>query len=138
SGTVEGAVNGLCHSYTGGVKVGKKRIIPNPRVVLIFWGHNYITNSMDVTALAQLLSDLVTGPFMNGLVQYGVSQGSVVGQVVIATNQKNPAPATLDEKQALAQIRSCIDAGIITPAPSVNETNLLYFLFPPTTTQLKL
>jgi hypothetical protein len=138
SGTVEGDVNVECHTYTGGVKAGKKHVLRNPGIVLVFWGHNYITNPNDVSALVQLISDLVTGPFMNGLVQYGVTRGSIVGQAVVDTDLHNPAPATLDENQAQAQISSCIKAGIITPAPSVNETNLLYFLFPPTTTQLKM
>jgi hypothetical protein len=135
-GTIEGGVNGRCHTYTGGVKPKQKRIIANPRVVPIFWGHNYVTNSNDVTAGVKLISDLVTGPFMNGLVQYGVGRGSVASQFVIDTNRSNPAPTTLDETQAQAQIISWLNAGTVTLAPSVDETNLLYFLFPPTTTQL--
>jgi hypothetical protein len=138
SGTVEGGVNGQCHTYTGGVKAGQKHIMRSPRVVVIFWGHNYVTNTNVVTSVVQLVSDCVTGPFLNGLVQYGVGRGSVAGQFVIDTNQNNPAPATLDEKQAQTQIISWLNAGTVTPAPAVDETNVLYFLFPPTTTQLKL
>ena len=138
SSAVEGEVNDGCHAFTGGVKAHQKHIMPNPRVVPIFWGHNYVTNPNDVTAVVQLLSDLVTGPFMNGLVQYGVSRGSVASPITIDTNPTNPAPGTLDEKQALAQIVSWINASTVTPTPSVDETNLLYFLFPPTTTQLTL
>jgi hypothetical protein len=138
SGKIEGGVNGRCHTYISGVKANQKRILGNPRVVLIFWGHNYVTNSNDVTAGVQLISDLVTGPFMNGLVQYGVDRGSVAGKFVIDTNRNKPAPAMLDEMQAQAQIISWLNAGTVKPAPSIDETNLLYFLFPPPTTQLTL
>jgi hypothetical protein len=132
SGTLEGEVNDLCHSFTGGVKVGKKHIMGTPHVVAIFWGQD----SNDVTALGQLLADLVTGPFMNGLVQYGVGRGSVT-TITVEDDRKNPAPATLDKPQVLDQLNKWFQDGTVSPAPSVNETNLLYFLFPPTTTEVK-
>lgn len=135
-------VNQNCHTYTGGVKANQKHVMRAPRVVIIFWGHYYTTNSDVVSAGVKLISDLVTGPFKNGLVQYGVGQGSVAGHIVIDTNQNSPAPMTLDENQAQTQIISWIKPStgtpIVTPAPSVDETNLLYFLFSPTTTQLTL
>ena len=135
-GRVEGDVNGICHGYTGGVKANQKHVMGNPHIVVIFWGHDYETNSDDVSAVEQLITDLVTGPFMNGLVQYGVGRGRVAGHFVIDTNKDHPAPTTLNEKQAQAKIISWIKTGTITIAPSVDEANLLYFLFPPTTTQL--
>jgi hypothetical protein len=134
--TAEGGANCICYGYTGGVKANQKHVLRNPKVVIIFWGNNYVKNSNDVTAGVQLISDLVTGPFPNGLVQYGVGRGSIAGQIVIDTNPSNPAPATLNVTQAQAHIVSWINAGTVAPAPSVDEANLLYFLFPPTTTQL--
>ncbi len=132
TGTVAGGVNDDCHSYTGGVKAGKKRIMRTPHVVAIFWGQN----SNDATALGQLLSDLVKGPFTNGLVQYGVGRGSVT-TITVNDDQKNPAPATLDRPQVPDQLNKWFQDGTVSPAPSVNEMNLLYFLFPPTKTEVK-
>jgi hypothetical protein len=135
---VEGGVNDKCHNYTGGVKAHQKHIMRNPRVVVILWGHYYRTNPNAGAFAVKLISDLVTGPFMNGLVQYGIGRGSFAGQIVIDTDQNNPAPASLDETQVQDQLMKWIQASTVLPAPSVNETNLLYFIFPPTTTQLKL
>lgn len=52
-------------------------------------------------------------------------------------DQKNPAPATLDSSQVPDQLNKWFQDGTVSPAPSVNETNLLYFLFPPTKTEVK-
>ncbi len=98
----------------------------------------YRTNPDAASFAIQLISDIVTGPFMNGLVQYGIGRGSVAGSVVIDTDSNNPAPAALDESQAQAQLIRWIQSGNVSPAPSVNETNLLYFIFPLTTTNLTL
>ncbi len=136
SGRVEGEVNKECHGYTGGVKANQKHVMGNPHIVVIFWGHEYVTNSDTVSAVVQLLTDLVTGPFMNGLVQYGVGRGRVASHFLIDTDKDHPALTTLNENQALAEIISWIKAGTIANAPTLDETNLLYFLFPPTTTQL--
>ncbi len=48
-------------------------IMPKPFVVPIFWGHDYVANRDTANKLQQMISDLVTGPFMNGLAQYGDS-----------------------------------------------------------------
>ena len=44
-------------------------IMPNPRVVPILWGHDYVANPATAKAVEQMVSDLVTGPFMNGMAQ---------------------------------------------------------------------
>jgi hypothetical protein len=127
-----GSVNSGCHTYTGGVKAGKKHIMRTPQVVAIFWGQN----SNDVTPLGQLLSDLITGPFMNGLVQYGVDRGSVT-TIPVNDDQNNPAPTTLDKSQVAQQLNKWFQDGTVSPVPAVNETNLLYYLFPPPKTEVK-
>jgi hypothetical protein len=50
----------------------------------------------------------------------------------------NPAPVTLDRAGVISQLKQWITNGTVTPAPTVNENNLEYFRFPPTTTQLTL
>lgn len=139
NGTVEGEVNGPCHDFTGGVKANQKHIMPHPRVVVILWDHYYRTNPDAASFAVQLVVDLVTGSFMNGLVQYGIGRGSLAGQIVIDVDPDNPAPASLDEDQVKDQLIQWINKpGAATPAPSVDEANLLYVIFPPTTTNIKL
>lgn len=134
----EGGVNGQCHDYTGGVKANNARIISNPGIVLILWGNYYNIRADALTSAQTLMTDLVTGAFMNGLAQYGVAPGSLVSSVVIDTNAQNPAPKTIDENQLQDKLINWIKAGTVSPTPSVNEANLLYFIFPPTDTQLTL
>jgi hypothetical protein len=134
----EGGVNSQCHAYTGGVSVNSKRILRAPSVVLVLWGSYYKSNPDVVSAAKTLITDLATGPFMNGLAQYGVGPGSLKGAVVVDTDSSNPAPQSLNEVQMVNQLKTWIKGGSISPAPAVEESNLLYFIFPPTTTALTL
>jgi hypothetical protein len=135
-----GGVNSQCHTYTGGVPANSKRILRAPRIVLVLWGAYYNDNADVVSTAKQLMTDLATGRFMNGLVQYGVGSGSLEGTIVIKTDSTNPAPQTFNDVQMVAQLKAWISSSpaTISPAPAVNESNLLYFIFPPTTTQLTL
>jgi len=90
-----------------------------------------------------MISDLVTGPFMNGLAQYGIQRGSVTPPVVI--DDSNP-PATLtytDSKGQLVdeitkQLIKWIKEDRIVPAPpSDDDVNQLYIIVPPLQTQIK-
>jgi len=113
--------------------------MPNPRVVPILWGHDYVANPTTTKYIEQLVSDLVTGPFMNGLAQYGVRRGSVVTPIVI--DDKNP-PSTItwydSNNQLIDQITkqliSWIDAGLVPPPPSGSDINQLYLIIPPSET----
>jgi hypothetical protein len=70
-GKVVSDVNQTCHSYTGGgVTRHGKRIIRHPNIVVIAWGHFYVVNPNVVAAGVQLLTDLVSGGYLNGLSQY--------------------------------------------------------------------
>lgn len=111
-------------------------IMPKPVVVAIFWGHDYVVNPTTVTNLKQMLSDLVTGPFMNGLVQYGVQRGTLLAPIVIDDTQP---PATIVYTDTQNHLRdditkkliSWIDAGRVPPPPSPSDSNQLYLIFPP-------
>jgi hypothetical protein len=50
-------------------------IMPRPKVVPILWGHDYLANPKTTNNITRMISDLVTGPFMNGLAQYGIQRG---------------------------------------------------------------
>jgi hypothetical protein len=130
-------VNGCCHSWTAGVQPNSKHVIRSPRVMVILWGHYYETSSDAVAYATQLVTDLVTGPFMDMLCQYGVAKGSMAGTAVIDTSQLNPAPDTIDSDGIKKQLKQWFNANTI-PAPANNEESLAYFIFPPTTTELTL
>jgi hypothetical protein len=132
-----GATNSICHCYTGGVSVGGGRRIRVPRIVLVLWDHFFITNPAAVTNAQQLITDLVTGPFMNGLVQYGISRGSLVNTITLDTNTF-PAPTNWDSNgnNDQAQVLAFLNNNNISPKPAVNENSLLYFFLLPTSTTL--
>jgi len=67
-------------------------IMPKPVVVPISWGHDYVVNTAASDQLKQMVSDLVTGPFMNGQAQYGVRRGTIIERAII--DDTNP-PATI-------------------------------------------
>jgi hypothetical protein len=112
--------------------------MPNPVVVPILWGHDYVVNPNTTKLIEQLVNDLVTGPFMNGMAQYGVRRGSVALPVVI--DDTNP-PATIvwtDQHgnlvdQVTQKLISWIKAGYV-HAPPANNLNQLYLIIPPTQT----
>ena len=89
--------------------------------------------------IEQLISDLVTGPFMNGLAQYGVRRGSVATPIII--DDTNP-PSTITYADAnnqlvdqiTKQLISWIEAGLVPPPSSVSDINQLYLIIPPTET----
>ena len=129
-------VNGCCHSWTSGVQPNSKHVIRHPRVFLILWGHFYETDADLLTHSYALVRDLIGGPFMNNLCQYGVSAGTMAGSGTIDTNDLSPAPATLDGDGVKTQLKSWF--GDIIPTPALNEESLLYFILPPPSTKLTL
>jgi hypothetical protein len=114
-------------------------IMPKPLVVPIFWGHDYVTNPTTAQYLQQMISDLVTGPFMNGLAQYGIQRGSMQAPIII--DDTNP-PATIiyyDGNKQLQdditkQLIKWINAGTVPSPPSPTDINQLYLIIPPSET----
>jgi hypothetical protein len=106
-----------------------------PHVIPILWGQVYAENPTTVTNISDMLSDLVTGPFMNGMAQYGVQRGTVAPPIVI--NDPSP-PKTIvyrDTNNHLQdditkQIKAWIAAGLVPPPGSSNDTNQLYLVIP--------
>jgi hypothetical protein len=114
-------------------------IMPKPVVVPILWGHDYVANAATTKLIEEMISDLVTGPFMNGMAQYGVRRGSVAPTVII--DDTNP-PATIvynDTKNTLVdqitkKLSSWIQAGLAPAPPSSSDVNQMYLIIPPSET----
>jgi hypothetical protein len=127
--------NGSCHGFTGGVNLnGGTGRICQPQIVLVLWDHFYISTPQAVTQAQLLISDLVGGPFMNGIAQYGISRGSLLNTIVLDTNT-HAAPASWDStgNSDGNQIKAWLNDGTLTPQ---STPTTLYFLFLPTTMQL--
>jgi hypothetical protein len=98
-------------------------VMPNPLVVPILWGHDYIAYPATTKLIEQMINDLVTGPFMNGMAQYGVRRGRVATPVII--DDTNP-PSTIVYTdthnnlvdQITKQLIGWIQAGLVPPPPS--------------------
>lgn len=110
--------------------------MPNPQLVPIFWGHDYIENPTTVSEVQQMISDLVTGPFMNGLAQYGVGPVSLLSPAKI--DDQNP-PATITYRDSndnlvdeiTPKLVGWINAGLVPAPPSPSDINQLYLILPP-------
>jgi hypothetical protein len=124
-------VNDCCHNFTGQVPANGGHIMRSPKVVPILWGRHYINNPGYATQIKNLISDLVTGPFMNGLSQYGVRRGTVINPIIIDTNPDNE-PKNLTRNQMSDQLIKWINNNDVQPAPAIGERNLLYIIFLPT------
>jgi hypothetical protein len=125
--------NAPCHGFTGGVTSHNRHVVQNPRVVIIYWDSSFATNPEAISSLNQLVSDLLIGSFMEGLAQYEVNLGSVVGSVVI-DNARYPIPAKINSDGFTSQLTKWLDDGAVVPKPSSNERNLVYLIVPPIAT----
>jgi hypothetical protein len=139
SGRLTAGVNDPCHQpFSGTVPPYNLGIIPIPQLVPIFWGHFYTTAPIGPTAVSsaqQLLSDIVEGPYMNNLAQYGVGRGSVLSSAII--DDSSP-PGSANENDIVAKLKKWLDDGQVKPKPKDGENSLTYFVFPPPTTNLTL
>lgn len=114
-------------------------IMPNPHLIPILWGHDYVKNPIITNQIKKMLLDLVTGPFMNGLAQYGVGRGQVDEPIII--DDQNP-PSTITYTDSNNQLKdeitkrliNWIDLGIVPSHPSNNDINQFYLIIPPSQT----
>jgi hypothetical protein len=114
-------------------------IMPKPFVIPVLWGHDYAENPNTVQNIQNMVSDLVTGPFMNGMAQYGVRRGSVHEPIVI-DDQDPPATITYSDSnnklvdQITKKLIGWIDAGLVPPPSSNSDINQMYLIIPPSET----
>jgi hypothetical protein len=118
-------------------------IMPKAVIVPIFWGHDYVANPATANTLGRLLTDLVTGPFLNGLAQYGVQRPSLLAPRIIDDTSPPTTITYTDANNKLTDeitklLIKWINANLVPAPPSSTDINQLYFIFPPPeTTPLK-
>jgi hypothetical protein len=132
-------VNEPCHGYTGGVSAHDGHVTPNPKVFVIYWDPYFTSTPAAVNSMNQFVSDLTVGNYINGLAQYGVFPGALLGSTVINMT-KYPAPRTrpLTEDELQSQLVAWLNDGIVSPVPTVNEANKVYLIIAPSVTTLSL
>lgn len=128
----EDDTNSGCHGNTDGVDPNSKVILAHVRLMVVCWGKYYEQHPDAADNAYALCRDLVTGPYLNGLAQYGVGRGSMAGSAIINANAA--APANLSEDEARDSLLSWL-GGNSPLAPAVNENSLLYILFLPPETK---
>jgi hypothetical protein len=137
------AVNKECHGYTGGVTLPKGTtaedvVMTSPKVYAIYWDEYFQANQQAVYTMNQFFSQILTGRYMRQLGQYGVGQGQFLGSTVIIPDPdplKAP-PANLGANQIVGQLRDWINSGTVPVEPQRDETNLLYVIFTPSSTNI--
>lgn len=110
-----------------------EHVVPHPRVVVIFWGDFYRDNPEAVPETEALVSEIVTGRYMNQLVQYGVGKGRLLRPTFHIDDSH---PKSIDPDQVWENLRSWIKDGRVQPAPAVNEENLVYLILAPSDAKL--
>jgi hypothetical protein len=107
-----------------------------PFVQPILWGDYYRSDPAVLKYVEQLFSDLVAGPYLNGMAQYGVRPGHVHAPVFVDMH-KYPAPSAIWDYELQDQLLAWFKGGVV-KSPGVDQVNLLYFILPPTETTLKI
>jgi len=126
--------NDGCHGNTDGVEPHDKAIVAHVRVMVVCWGRFYSDVPAAFDNAYALCKDLVTGPYLNGLAQYGVGRGSMAGAARV---DDTAPPATAIEDEARDRLLGWLKGPnpALVVAPAVNEQSLLYVLLPPPQTK---
>src|SRR5579863_2930866 len=114
-------------------------IMPNPVIIPILWGHDYVQYPQTTKLIEQMISDIVTGPFMNGVAQYGVRRGRVANAIVIDDTNPPKTIVWFDQNDHLVdqitqKLIGWINAKLVPPPPSNTDINQMYVIIPPSET----
>src|ERR1035438_4249716 len=94
-----------------------------PFVQPILWGDYYRSDPAVLKYVEQLFSDLVAGPYLNGMAQYGVRPGHVHAPVFVDMH-KYPAPSAIWDYELQDQLLAWFKGGVV-KSPGVDQVNLL-------------
>ena len=136
-------INEDCHGYQGGLAGHQGHVISNPQIVLIYWDQYFTNTSAAVTSMNQFVTDLASGGYFDGLSQYGVRGQSFRSHSVIdmtrypTPNSQNPG-VPFSESEMQSQLITWLSDGVVTPAPTGGEEDLVYLIFAPSDTTLSL
>jgi hypothetical protein len=120
-------LNEDCHTLASRVLADDKHVLLSISLLHILWDRYYASNIDLSTETKKPITDLLTGSYMNCLVQYGVNRGSVLSPIVV---DYTPAePGVSDDQihnQRVNLIRNKTHDRTILPALATGEQILLY------------
>jgi hypothetical protein len=131
--------NQQCHGRTDGVEIRKDaHVIKKPKIYAIYWDEYFSANPQAVYTMNQFFREILTSSYMSQLRQYNeVGQGEFLGSTVIVPDPENPPPAKPAELTPDAiqlQLIKWLREEKLPKKPRGDETELLYVIFTPTTT----
>ena len=134
-------VNEKCHGWTHGIDVPERpHVMKTPKVFAIYWDEYFDANRQAVYTMNQFFGQILTGSYMTQLYQYGgVEKGQFIGSTIIVPDPTNPPPAKpniLKWPFIEHQLREWINQRKVPVKPDPHETNLLYVIFTPSTTNI--
>jgi hypothetical protein len=121
-------VNERCKDWTGYITAWGDGSMAAPDVVPIFWGSYFREHGEVVGSLGDTIKRIISGPFMDGLQQYGVTGKCLCKEACV--DSRDPSDARLDRAEVLSELKSLVRTGQV-DAPKSDEKNLLYVIFTP-------
>ena len=114
---------------------GKGAIATGAPVQLIFWGS--VWNSPISPSASQIISsvqNILDGPFMSGLLQYGINRSPFRGAIVVTSPEPPFAPNTFDADDLEDElIGALIDGGAFPEPDEDGGRNIYVVVMPPNT-----
>ena len=107
-------------------------VIPRVSLQLIFWGKDWPRPSPgpSADAITAAVQGMLSGPYMSGLLQYGIGLGSLRGTTFVKYDPPNP----FSKNHWHSLIWSLIDDGTFPFPDEPGGRNLYLFITPPGTT----
>src|SRR5579872_3729612 len=108
---------------------GGGAIIPHVTLQLIFWGPEWPQPPTGPSAddIINKVQTLLAGPYMSGLLQYGIGLGTLIGQTFLSSDPGHP----LTKDNWHHQIWDMIDNGTFPEPDDPGGRNLYMFVLPP-------
>jgi hypothetical protein len=105
-------------------------------VQLLFWGSvwNLASTSPSAGEIATAVQSILAGPFMSGLVQYGIDRSPFRGALVVTLPAPPFQPHTFSDSDVEGMVGTLIDDGVF-PEPDEDGGRIMYVVIMPPGTQ---
>ncbi len=119
------------------VSNGNGAIATGAPVQLIFWGSawNQPATSPSANDIINAVKNIFAGPFMSGLVQYGIRQSSFRGAIVVTSPEPPTIPSTFSDAGGNIEdiVNALINNGTFPEPDEDGGRNIYFVIMPPNT-----